>query len=224
VLGRGGQPEARGSGPVRGGGIPASAGAGPGSAHARAGAGASQGPAGADGPVPLGNGWAAQAGYDEHDPVVNVERQALKLAIQRPALCGPGFDALPATAFTVPAHAAVFELTAASGGVASAGSAREWADRLRSAAPNDSARSFVTRLAVEPIEVPGRTGEPDSAFAEKVLAQVEELAVNREIVSLKSRLQRLNPVSEPGYNRIFGDLVALEQRHKVLLERATGGQ
>jgi DNA primase len=53
---------------------------------------------------------------------------------------------------------------------------------------------------------------------------VEELAVNREIASLKSRLQRLSPVSEPGYNRIFGDLVALEQRHKVLLERATGGQ
>ena len=107
---------------------------------------------------------------------------------------------------------------------AGAGSAREWAERLLAAAPNDSARAFVTRLAVEPIEVAGRTGEPDATFAEKVLAQVEELAVNREIASLKSRLQRLNPVNEPGYNRIFGDLVALEQRHKVLLERATGGQ
>jgi DNA primase len=57
-----------------------------------------------------------------------------------------------------------------------------------------------------------------------VLAQVEELAVNREIASVKSRLQRLSPVTEPGYNRLFGDLVALEHRHKVLLERATGGQ
>jgi DNA primase len=170
------------------------------------------------------SGPDTQVGYDEHDPVVNVERQALKLAIQRPALCGPGFDALPATVFTVPAHSAVCELIGASGGVAGAGSAREWAERLLAAAANDSARAFVTRLAVEPIEVPGRTGEPDATFAEKVLAQVEELAVNREIVSLKSRLQRLNPVNEPGYNRIFGDLVALEQRHKVLLERATGGQ
>ena len=199
----------------------ASPGAGPGSAYARTPGDADQGPAGTSGPVPLGNG---PVDYDEHDPVVNVERQALKLAIQRPALCGPGFDALSATVFTVPAHAAVCELIAANGGVAGAGSAREWSDRLRAAAPNDSARAFVTRLAVEPIEVPGRTGEPDAAFTEKVLAQVEELAVNRDIVSLKSRLQRLNPVSEPGYNRIFGDLVALEQRHKVLLERATGGQ
>jgi DNA primase len=215
---------ARGSGPGWNGGLPASPGAAPGSAHARAHAGADPGAARTGGPVPLGNGSGAVVAYDEHDPVVNIERQALKLAIQRPALCGPGFDALPATVFTVPAHAAVCELIAANGGVASAGPAREWSDRLRAAAPNDNARSFVTRLAVEPIEVPGRTGEPDATFAEKVLAQVEELAVNREIASLKSRLQRLSPVSEPGYNRIFGDLVALEQRHKVLLERATGGQ
>ena len=162
--------------------------------------------------------------YDEHDPVVSVERQALKLAVQRPALCGPAFDALTPADFTVPAHAAVCELIALTGGVGSAGPAREWSDRLRAAAPDDIARTFVARLAVEPIEVPGRNGEPDAAFAEKVLAQVEELAVNREIATVKSRLQRLNPVSEPSYNRIFGDLVALEQRHKVLLERATGGQ
>jgi len=238
VLGRGGQPDtaggsggrhpgsvaARGSGPARDGGIRTSPVAGPGSAQARGGVDDGPGPAASNGPVPVVSGPDAQVGYDEHDPVVNVERQALKLAIQRPVLCGPGFDTLPATAFTVPAHTAVCQLIAANGGVASAGSAREWADRLRAAAPNDSARAFVTRLAVEPIEVPGRTGEPDVTFAEKVLAQVEELAVNREIVTLKSRLQRLNPVSEPGYNRIFGDLVALEQRHKVLLERATGGQ
>jgi len=224
VLGRGGEPMTRRSGPARGGGVLTSQGAGPASAGVRGGADAGQGPAAGGGPVPVTGGPAAQAGYDEHDPVVNIERQALKLAIQRPALCGPGFDALSSTIFTVPAHAAVCELIAANGGVASAGPAREWSDRLRTAAPDDSARAFVTRLAVEPIEVPGRTGEPDATFAEKVLAQVEELAVNRQIVSLKSRLQRLSPVSEPGYNRIFGDLVALEQRHKVLLERATGGQ
>ena len=98
----------------------------------------------------------------------------------------------------------------------------EWTERLRAAAPNDNARGFVTRLAVEPIEVPGAAQEPDAKFAEKVLAQVEELSVSREIASVKSRLQRLSPVSEPEYNRTFGDLVALEQRRKVLLERIAG--
>ena len=163
-----------------------------------------------------------QASYDPADPLVNVERQALKLAIQRPALCGPAFDELAQSVFTMPAHAAVCALIAASGGVASARNSMEWAERLRAAAPNDNARGFVTRLAVEPIEVPGATGEPDAKFAEAVLARVEELAVSREIATIKSRLQRMSPVAEPDYNRMFGDLVALEARKKALSDRAAG--
>jgi DNA primase len=203
----------------RGRGAPTSPAAGPGPADA--GRGTRPGPAGADGPVPFQGGTADA--YDQHDPVVNVERQALKLAVQRPVLCGPVFDALAPAVFTVPAHAAVWQLIAASGGVTSARSAREWSDQLRAAAPDDSVRSFVTRLAVEPLEVAGRTGEPDPRYAESVLARVEELAVSRDIAAAKSRLQRLNPVAGQGeYNRLFGDLVALEQRRKVLSERASG--
>jgi DNA primase len=175
------------------------------------------------GPTQMGQGQQARSAYDQHDPIVNVERQALKLAIQRPALCGPAFDELPSAVFSVPAHAAVCELIAASGGVASARSPREWSERLRTAAPNDNARGFVTRLAVESIEVPGASGEPDAKFADAVLARVEELAVSRDIASIKSRLQRLSPVAEQvDYNRMFGDLVAFEQRRKVLSERAAG--
>jgi DNA primase len=178
-------------------------------------------------PVPGSDGTAAplpaREQYDEHDPVISVERQALKLAVQRPALCGPAFDALAPAVFTAPAHAAVRQLITASGGVVSARAARDWSDRLRTAAPDDSVRSFITRLAVEPLEVPGRSGEPDARFAESVLARVEELAVSRDIAAAKSRLQRLNPVAgQAEYNRLFGDLVALEQRRKVLSERASG--
>ena len=59
--------------------------------------------------------------YDLGDPVVLVEREALKLAVQRPALCGPEFDALGADAFTAPVHGAVFTLIAACGGTTSGG-------------------------------------------------------------------------------------------------------
>jgi DNA primase len=161
--------------------------------------------------------------YDLSDPVANLERQALKLAVQRPALCGPLFDALGADDFTVPVHAAMRDLIAGCGGVAAAGSAREWSERLRVAAPSDTARAFVTRLAVEPLQAPGVDGEPDARYADGVLARVEELAISRQIAVVKSRLQRMNPVDEQvEYNRMFGDLVALEQRRKPLLERAAG--
>ena len=111
-------------------------------------------------------------GYDLHSPVINLERQALKLAIQRPALCGPVFDALDASVFSSPVHQRVKELISGCGGVTSAGPVREWAERLRAAAPNDNARAFVTRLAVERGEAPGPDGEPDARYADGVLAQV----------------------------------------------------
>ena len=159
--------------------------------------------------------------YDLGDPVVLVEREALKLAVQRPALCGPEFDALGADAFTAPVHGAVFTLIAACGGTTSGGGTpREWAARLREQAPNERAQAFVTALAVEPLR---RNSEPDEKYADALLAQVGQLAVSREITSVKARLQRMNPVEEQaGYNRMFGDLVGLEKRRKALLDRAAG--
>ena len=67
-------------------------------------------------------------------------------------------------------------------------------------------------------------GEPDEKYADVVLARVGELAVGRKIAAIKARLQRMNPEEDQAaYGRMFGDLVALEQRKKVLLDRATGG-
>jgi DNA primase len=178
------------------------------------------GPGGQDGPAQRP---PEQVSYDPHDPVINLERQVLKLALQRPALLGPAFDGLGADVFTAPSHRAVRELIAERGGVAAAGTPRDWVEALLGAAPHDNARLFLTRLAVEPVEAPGAAAEPDARFADELLARVEELAVSRRIVAVKSRLQRMNPVTEQSdYNHMFGDLVALEQRRKLLLEQ-TGG-
>jgi DNA primase len=196
--------------------------AGPG--HGAAGPGPGGPGAGPYDPQRAGRGAAGGAGgettYDPSDPVVQVEREVLKLAVQRPGLCGPEFDALGPDAFTVPAHRGVFGLIAGLGGTGVAGGGREWAARLREEAPNDQARAFITRLAVEP---PQLTGEPDARYVDKVLARVGELAVSREIAAVKSKLQRMNPVQQQAqYNQLFGDLVGLEQRRKALLDRAAG--
>jgi DNA primase len=166
---------------------------------------------------------APEVRYNASDPVIQTEREALKLAVQRPALCGPAFDALGAEAFTAPVHAAVFGLIAGCGGAGMASGGRKWAERLREAAPDDRARGFVTSLAVEPLRVPRSDGEADARYADAVLARVEELSVSREIAAIKSRLQRLSPVdATAAYNRMFGDLVSLEQRRKGLSDRGSG--
>ena len=141
--------------------------------------------------------------------------------MQWSGLTGPEFDALGAAAFTLPAHAAVFELIAACGGVSTAGRARDWAAALLEAAPDDVVRGFVTELAVEPLQV---SGEPDEKYADVVLARVGELAAGRQIAGIKAKLQRMNPEEDQAaYGRVFGELVGLEQRRKWLLDRATRG-
>jgi DNA primase len=158
--------------------------------------------------------------YDRSDPVLRVEREALKLAVQWPGLTGPEFDALGAGAFRAPVHAAVFGLVAGCGGVGTAGRERDWVAALLEAAPDDRARAFLTELASEPLQV---SGEPDEKYADVILARVGELAVGREIAAIKAKLQRMNPEEDQaGYGRVFGELVALEQRRKWLLDRASG--
>ncbi|MDX6418990.1 MAG: primase, partial [Trebonia sp.] len=113
-----------------------------------------------------------------------------------------------------------FGLIAGAGGVGSAGRARDWASALLEAAADDRVRAFVTELAVEQVQV---AGEPDEKYADVILARVGELSVGREIAAIKAKLQRMNPEEDQaGYGRMFGELVALEQRRKWLLDRATG--
>jgi len=216
--------------PGRTGGDSSRHGGGPGGLRAPRAPGAHIGPDGQSREV-QGSGDGAPAAsqvpqeppYDLGDPVIRVEREALKLAIQRPALCGPEFDAIDLAAFTAPRHAVVADLVASCGGTGGAGNAQEWTALLREKAPDDRTRAFVTQLAVEPLRVPRADGEPDARYVGAVLARVEELAVSRSIATVKSRLQRLNPVDgQAAYNRTFGDLVALEQRRKALMEKAAG--
>ncbi|GGP79653.1 DNA primase [Streptosporangium pseudovulgare] len=157
---------------------------------------------------------------DLTDPGVRTEAEVLKLAVQRPALLGPGFDAVGAEAFTLPEHAALHRLITAAGGAAAAGpGGREWVDRLLAGAPDDL-RGTVTRFAVEELRV---GVEIEERYASAMLAALELISVSREIERLKSRMERTNPVEEQQeYNRLFGELVAMEQQRRVLRERAAG--
>ena len=53
--------------------------------------------------------------------------------------------------------------------------------------------------------------------------RLQELTALRRIAELKSRLQRTNPVDQAtDYNRMFGELVALEQHRRSLRELSMG--
>ena len=154
------------------------------------------------------------------DAARSVEREALKLAVQRPALIGPAFDAVPATSYTDPAYAEVRTLIEKAGGTATAVGGEAWVTALVDLTADDGVRRLVTELAVEPTR---SADEPDARYAEVVLSRVQELALTRDITELKGRLQRVNPVEAPAeYNQLFGDLVGLEQHRRQLREKGIG--
>ncbi|QBI53357.1 DNA primase [Streptomonospora litoralis] len=164
-------------------------------------------------------GAAAEAPYDLRDPSLQRERQALKIAVQYPALAAE-FDELDPESFTVPQHRAVHTLISGQGGVAAAGEPQQWAAGLRDAAPDEAQRAFVTRLAVEPIEV---YGELDGHYAQEILGTIKIHSINRQVANLKSRLGRLDPSSQAEeYQRVFTDLMAVEQQRRLMRERSGG--
>jgi DNA primase len=157
---------------------------------------------------------------DPRDPSLIVEREVLKLAIQRPVLLGEVFDALDAVSFTAPAYAAVRAAVDAAGGTTSAAAATVWVEKVAGAAETDSVRDLVTELAVEPLQT---NDEEDPRYATSLLARLQEMALTRRITELKSQVQRVNPVESPEkYNRLFGELILLERNKIDLRERALG--
>ncbi|MUL40243.1 DNA primase [Streptomonospora sp. PA3] len=164
-------------------------------------------------------GAAETAPYDLRDPSLQRERQALKIAVQYPALAGE-FDDLGAESFTVPQHRAVYELISGRGGVRAAGEPQQWVAGLCDAAPDEAQRTFLTRLAVEPIEV---YGELDEHYAQEILGTIKIHSINRRVANLKSRLGRLDPVGQAAeYQQVFAELMAVEQQRRLMRERSGG--
>jgi DNA primase len=150
-----------------------------------------------------------------------IEWDALKVAMQHPALVGVAFDELDDHDFTHPWLAAIRAAMAKAGGPSAAPPGEAWVVAVRDAVGNDPAAAVVGALAVDPLRL-GR--EPDEQYAQALLARLQELTCARRIQDLKSKLQRTNPIERADeYNRMFGELIALEAYKAELRNRAISG-
>ena len=158
---------------------------------------------------------------DADSPQARVEREALKLAIQVPILAGPMFDAIGEYAYGHPVHAAVRAAVADAGGAASGTSGAVWIERVRDACGDLGAKALVGELAVEPLRL---DGEPDPRYVGITLARLQWGSVTSRIRDLKSKVQRVNPVTNKDeYLALAGELFSLEQHARALREQAVGG-
>lgn len=154
-------------------------------------------------------------------PASMIEREALKAAMQRPAVAGPVFDAVGPAAYTQEAYRLLRIAIAAAGGATTAPvSGPAWAQAVAAGLDDPILISLVTQLSVEPLPA-GTKDETD--YISAVLARLQHLSAVREVAALKGRLQRMNPEeSAAAYWKLYGELIALEQQAILLGERGMG--
>ncbi|MFD3532196.1 DNA primase [Streptomyces sp. NPDC058664] len=148
-------------------------------------------PRGYDTAAPTGPAGPAGPALNLRSPAHRTERELLKLALQRPELVSPAFDAYGTDEFTAPPYAAVRQCIQDAGGATGAPS--DYLDAVREAAPNDTVRALVTELCVETIFAK----TVDEAYAGDQLVTVRLRAVDRRIREVQGTLARLGPQGDP---------------------------
>src|SRR5690606_30593547 len=143
------------------------------------------------------------------DPRLHLQREALKAALQIPAVAGPAYDELPEQVLVHPAFAAIHRAVQAAGGVCSGMDGHAWLEAVLAHCPQE-ARGLVTEPAVEPLELPKRHPDEDR-YVGSVIAGVRRALVGPQVEGLTAGRQRTHPVQRPdGCRQLFGKRLALE--------------
>ena len=155
---------------------------------------------------------------DARDPILAVQREALKCALQEPGLVSAWYASVEPEAYPDPTLRAVHEAIAAAGGPRPEVVGLAWVDAVLAACPDDDVRGRVRGLAVEPLPV---SQEADARYATSVIARLLEMDAARRIGELRGKLQRLDE-GAPEQAAAFADLMALESYRRDLREQREG--
>ncbi|MER6440460.1 MULTISPECIES: DNA primase [unclassified Streptomyces] len=151
------------------------------------------------------------------NPVFATERELLKLALQRPELVSPAFDAYGIDEFTAPPYAAVRQAIMEAGGAEyGTQDPQEYLVLVREAAPDNTVRAMVTELAVEAI----MRKTVDETYAGDQLVMVRRRAVERRVVDVQGALARASAHGDPAQlAAVQNELWVLQQYGQALRER-----
>jgi DNA primase len=151
---------------------------------------------------------------DPRDPVASMERQALEVALQEPALLDDGiWERFSAARFATPAFQAIHDAMRASGRSLTGDPVR-WVEQIMHEVP-EPLRPLVSELAVVPL--PASTAEAVQKYCRDILARLFELQITRVKADKMGQLQRLDPAADPEeFQRLNRELMILEMERRAL--------
>ncbi|HKS00493.1 MAG TPA: DNA primase [Arthrobacter sp.] len=151
---------------------------------------------------------------DPRDPVASMERQALEVALQEPAMLGgPAWERFVTARFATPAYQAIHDAIRATAPGFS-GDAVQWVEAVRQEVP-DPLRPLVSELAVVPL--PAHTAEAVQKYCRDILARLFELQITRVKADKLGQLQRLDAAAHPEeFQQLNRELMMLEMERRSL--------
>lgn len=157
----------------------------------------------------------------QRDPGLVVEREALKCVLQQPAAVVDWYESVEPSAYTHASAQGVHAAIMRAGGPTAELAGLAWVDAVLEVCADDEDRRIVRELSVEPL--PAQSGY-DAHYAASVIARLLELDASRRVEEVKGNLQRTDPVEQAGeHQRIFGELLALEEYRRSLRRGTMGG-
>ncbi|HBJ73055.1 MAG TPA: DNA primase, partial [Actinobacteria bacterium] len=153
-------------------------------------------------------------------PAFTIEREALKCALQLPAVVEEWYSALEPSAFTHPRAREVHTAIVLAGLPAAQVDGLLWIDAVLEAAPDDEVRRMIRELSVDPL--PSDAVHSDR-YATSLIARLLELDAGRRILEVRGRLQRTES-EEQGelHQQLFAELLELETYRRSLQAAALG--
>ncbi|MCW2790280.1 MAG: primase [Aeromicrobium sp.] len=146
------------------------------------------------------------------------EREALKAIVQHPHLAAAVAEDLDDNDFTHPISRLLWQHIEKMPWPT--GPDTNWLPQLADSVADEDAKRILSIAAVEPMRA--REGNTPAVVA-SVVIRLQLLTLGRSIAEVKSKLQRTNPIEQAEvYNRMFGELIALEQQFRQLRDRSLG--
>ncbi|MFP3463598.1 DNA primase [Arthrobacter globiformis] len=151
---------------------------------------------------------------DPRDPVASMERQALEVALQEPAMLGgAAWERFVTARFATPAYQAIHDAIRATAPGFS-GDAVQWVEALRQEVA-EPLQPLVSELAVVPL--PAHTAEAVQKYCRDILARLFELQITRVKADKLGQLQRLDAVAHPEeFQQLNRELMMLEMERRSL--------
>jgi DNA primase len=151
---------------------------------------------------------------DPRDPVAAMERQALEVALQEPAMLeGETWLRFSESRFSTPAYLAIHEAIRATG-LGFAADPVRWVEQLLQEVP-EPLRPLVSELSVVPL--PANTPEGVQRYCRDILARLFELQITRVKADKMGQLQRLDSSADPElFQQLNRELMQLEMQRRAL--------